>query len=717
MLFRFSLILPVFLYSLSLHAASGLKDVELKDLYFGEILFYAYQDKHFDALSHLDIELSQYYELDESELDVFRMHVGQAEFSIGDIELQYRMSQRAGKAIQAVLDENIDLATRNVAALKLARMFYKKDDPQSTLYALNLIREEPDKTRYQEKYSLDVLRGKEPETFKIDVAYLRALAYIEIGQFSQAAEILQNLRGEKTLKGFVLYNLGIALVQSGKEEEGLQVWSELGQIETDDKGLLALRDKINLKLAYRYLDTGNTGQAKKYFQRVRLDGPFSNKALLGAGWVAVAENRFDRALVAWSILHERAETNVSVQESLMAVPYAYGKLGAYGRSANLYKHAMDVFAAEIERMDDSIKSIRKGKFLQVLLDERADKDKNWVVNLRSLPDAPETRYTLELMASNDFQESYKNYKDLAELRQHIDKWLNDLRVFEEMIEIRRAYQEPLLPVVEEKFKKVDARMKLRLEQRDNLAGKLKNMLIAPRPEYLATSAERQALDTIMALEAIRATTPGQLSPDLVRRMQRLRGVVQWNVKSEYDQRLTDAYNNLIALDKIIHKMKVTYNSFIRTRQAATQSYEGYTIPLRQARTRLFSAQRELKGVMAKQGRIIETMAINELDRRRKRLEEYQIKARFALAESYDRATKAQLDAEIEKQRKKQQGIGEDQPAAPEGGKQEAMPAEETPVEDKSSADKPEEDTSSAAPANDDEPAKKSSAFKDKLRAR
>jgi hypothetical protein len=53
--------------------------------------------------------------------------------------------------------------------------------------------------------------------------------------------------------------------------------------------------------------------------------------------------------------------------------------------------------------------------------------------------------------------------------------------------------------------------------------------------------------------------------------------------------------------------------------------------------------------MAKQGRVLETMAVNELDLRRKRLEEYQIKARFALAESYDRATKAQLDAEITKQ--------------------------------------------------------------------
>jgi len=649
MLLRFITLLPALLCSLSVYAASGLKDVELRDLYFGEVLYYAYQDLHFDALATLDSELSQYYKLDESELDSFHKHLTQAEFSVGDIELQYRMNQRAGRAIQAVLGEGIDLAIRNQAALALANVFYKKNDPQSTLYALQLIREDPEKSRYEAKYSLDVLRGKEPETFRTDVAYLRALANIDIGQFTEAAKNLQLLRNERNLKGFVLYNLGIALIQSGEEQKGLEVLDELGQLELSDDGLLALKDKTNLKLAYRYLEKGNAREAQRRFERVRLDGPYSNRALLGAGWVAVSLGRFDRALVPWSILHEREKTNYSVQEVLMAVPYAYGKLNAHGKAANMYDYAMDVFADEIESLDDSIKTIRKGKFLTALLNEKARKDVNWVVNLRELPESPETRYILDLMASHDFQESYKNYKDLAGLRHHLDKWLADLRVYEEMVDIRRAYQEPLLPVVEKEFKKLDARVTLRLEQRENLATKLKNMLIAPRPDYLATATERQAMDTINALQEIIITRPELVSEDVVRRVNRLRGAVSWQVNSEYDQRLTDAYNNLISLDKIIKELKLRYNSFVRTRQAATQSYEGYIIPIRQLRTRLFAAQRKLKGVMAKQGRLLETMAINELDIRRKRLEEYQIKARFALAESYDRATKSSMDEEIKKQ--------------------------------------------------------------------
>ena len=704
MFFRFIILLSASLCSLSVYATSGLKDVELRDLYFGEVLFYAYQDLHFDALARLDTELSQYYELDESELDPFHKHLGQAEFSVGDIELQYRMNQRAGKAIQAVLGEGVDLATRNQAALALARVFYKKNDPQSTLYALQLIRDEPEKSRYDAKYSLDVLRGKEPESFKTDVAYLRALASIDTGQFTDAANSLQLLRKEKKLKGFILYNLGIALMQSGKEEQGLAVLDELSSMELSENGLLALKDKTSLKLAYRYLDKGDASQAQKYFERVRLDGPYSNRALLGSGWIAVAQGRYDRALVPWSILHNRAETNYSVQEALMAVPYAYGKLNAYGKAANLYDHAMDVFAEEIDSLDDSIKNIRKGKFLTALLDDKSDKDKNWVVNLRDLPDTPETRYVLELMASHDFQQSYKNYKDLSELHHHLDKWLGDLRVYEEMIEIRRAYQEPLLPVVEKEFKKLDARIKLRLEQRDNLATKIKNMLISPRPEYLATSTERQALNNIKTLEEIISTKPQQADAEIVRRIKRLRGVLTWRVESEYDQRLTDAYNNLVSLDKIIKKLKLRYNSFIRTRQAATQSYEGYTIPIRQLRTRIFTAQRKLKGVMAKQGRLLETMAINELDSRRKRLEEYQIKARFALAESYDRATKAEVDAEIIQQTIKEVSREIEQGEV----------TDDKPVEQKEAAKGESQEDSVVQDEAEEMPVNNTSSFKEKL---
>ena len=50
-------------------------------------------------------------------------------------------------------------------------------------------------------------------------------------------------------------------------------------------------------------------------------------------------------------------------------------------------------------------------------------------------------------------------------------------------------------------------------------------------------------------------------------------------------------------------------------------------------------------LMARQGRLLEILAIDELLARKSHLENYGDKARFALADSYDRATQAQAKLE------------------------------------------------------------------------
>ena len=289
----------------------------------------------------------------------------------------------------------------------------------------------------------------------------------------------------------------------------------------------------------------------------------------------------------------------------------------------------------------SIKSIREGKFLTALVSKQADQDKNWVVNLRKLPDSPETRYIMELLAAHDFQESLKNYKDLADLRLHLTTWLDSLAVYEDIIVLRRQYYEPLLPQVEKKFKKLDSRIRLRIEQRDRLNERIQSLLVLRRPVYLATANERADIDRLAKIKLALEANPNLATEETLYRVERLSGVLDWRIKSEFDDRLTAAYKNLKDLDGVIDDLNKQYRAFVRTRQAATQSYEGYTIPIQQLRTHLRDTQVKLKGIMARQGRVLEQMAINELDKRRKRLEEYQIKARFALAESYDRATKEQ----------------------------------------------------------------------------
>lgn len=596
---------------------------ELRDIFYGEILYHAYQNDYFEAISHLDNELGQYYALDEPELDSFDWHKGQAEFAVGDLELSYRMHLRAGRAIETVLADNVAVGERNDAAYRLARLYHRKQDDVNALLAI------------------DRIEGEVPESIRSDVAFLRAQIYVSVGKFSEGIEQLKRLKGDTEYTGYIEYNLAMAFLQNAQPEQAIAMLDELGTINTDDGAVLALKDKGNLKLAYYYLETGDIEKAREKFSRVRLDGPFSNRALLGAGWAEVAQKRFDRALVPWSILQKREKTNYSVQEVMMAVPYAYSKLDVHSNAAINYGRAMDVFSNEIDSLDASIKSIREGKFLLALISKQAEKDKNWVVNLRELPESPETHYIMELLAAHDFQESLKNYKDLAALRQRLVTWLNNLSVFEELIEIRRQYYTPLLPQIEKEFKKLDSRIRLRIEQRDQLNERIRSLLVSRRPEYLATADERYAIDRLAKMKVDIEANPGVINEDTIYRMKRLSGLLDWRLNSEFSERLTVAYKNLQDLDGVIDDLNKQYRAFVRTRQAATQSYEGYTIPIQQLRTRLRNTQVKLKGIMARQGRVLEQLAINELDKRRKRLEEYQIKARFALAESYDRATKAE----------------------------------------------------------------------------
>ncbi|MCF6300066.1 MAG: hypothetical protein L3J52_02945, partial [Proteobacteria bacterium] len=96
--------LVIFLTSLwllgsSALAASTTVPEELGDLYFGEALYYAFQEEWFDAIACLDTELAQHHGLDQPELDSLFQYIDQAEFDVGDFELAYRMHQRAGRAI------------------------------------------------------------------------------------------------------------------------------------------------------------------------------------------------------------------------------------------------------------------------------------------------------------------------------------------------------------------------------------------------------------------------------------------------------------------------------------------------------------------------------------------------------------------------------------------------------------------------------------------
>ena len=603
------------------------KGGDLKDLYFGEALYHAYQGQYFEAIQRLDTELDQYHRLDEPQLDTLHYHIGDAEFSVGDFELDYRMHNRAGRAIKRVLEGSVDDAVRNEAAFRLARIHFQKDQFDDAQQAL------------------DRIQGTVPEGIKDDIEFLRANVDMAKGRPGDAVKVLEPLQTDQGLGGFVAYNLGIALLQAGQQGEAVEQLDKAGQLLASDPAGLAIRDKSNLVLGSLLFESGNFDRARQTLDRVRLEGPFSNQALLRAGWAEATAGHYDRALVPWNMLAKREPTDVAVQEAIIAVPHAYANLKLYGRAALTYGHALEVFSTQIDKVDASMDSIREGRFLKALVREESREDETWVIRLRTLPGSPETYYLMELMASHDFQTALHNYLDLEDLRSKLAEWQTSLDAFDDIIRLRRQNYEPLLPTVDAQFRELDSRMRLRLEQRKVLGQRLQAMLTGARPEYLATADERIAAARISLIEKQLGNSDSPESLALRQRAAVLRGVLTWREQTEYPQRLTAAYEHFSELNKQVDALNRQYEAFVRARQAATHSYVGYDDPIAQLRKRVGAARERVDALMDQQGHMIETVALNQLEARRERLVSQQAEARYGAADSYDRAARAQAGAE------------------------------------------------------------------------
>jgi len=72
---RLFVLLTILIFSAPSALAGASAPKKLKDLHFGEALYYAFQDDWFGAIARLDTELMQHYGVDEPERDTLHYHI------------------------------------------------------------------------------------------------------------------------------------------------------------------------------------------------------------------------------------------------------------------------------------------------------------------------------------------------------------------------------------------------------------------------------------------------------------------------------------------------------------------------------------------------------------------------------------------------------------------------------------------------------------------
>lgn len=587
--------------------------IVVKDPQYGEVLFYFYQEDYFPAIVRL-LAAQDREQLDD--------HAGEAELLLGGMYLSYGHHLEAADIFEKLLADNVSVEIRDRTWFFLAKIWYQRGYINRSEEALGFI------------------EGELPENIEREARMLQAQILIDSERYDEAIALLSNWKGRTEWSRYAKFNIGVALVRSGRVEEAEAILDELGDIDPYNAELTALRDKANLALGYALLQDERAYAAKTPLQRVRLEGPFSNKALLGVGWADAEQGNFQRALVPWMELRGRDLLDPAVQESMLAIPYAMAKLDAIGQAADHYLNAIEAFYEEINRIDRTIGQIESGEMFDRFLAENPLDSTGWYWRMENLPEGPESRYLFHLLASHKFQEGLKNYRDLKYLNDNLDAWQNNVAVYQNMLETQQEKFDQRVPEVQEAI--ASAGLNNMVERKLAFDATIERIEANKDWLALATDYEYEMWQEITAIEQTPAFSANIPEADEVRdKVALLKGVLQWQLEQAYKERLWRVKRELHDAGEALVEAQRSNRQIDQTINLEPERFASLGDRVYGLAPRIESMKMRVEDTLSNQRVFLQEIAVGELQAQKQRLDIYTVQARFALAAIYDVAATAE----------------------------------------------------------------------------
>ena len=588
-------------------ADDGRDPIVVQDPHYGEVLFYFYQEDYFPAIVRT-LAAKQNQQLDD--------HADESELLLGGMYLSYGHHLEAAAIFERLLADNVATDIRDRTWFFLAKIWYQRGYLDRSQEALANIESEL------------------PKNLQREALMLQAQILIARGDYDAAVAKLQKWKGKTEWASYAKFNIGVALVRLGRTDEAAKLLDDLGNLDPFNEELTSLRDKANLALGYALLQDGQPRAAKAPLQRVRLEGPFSNKALLGVGWADSEMENYQRALVPWMELRGRDLLDSAVQESMLAIPYALAKLDSISQAADHYLNAIEAFYEETNRLDQAIVRIESGEFFDEFVENDPLDSTGWYWRLEKLPEGTEARYLFHLLAQHEFQEGLKNYRDLSYLYSNLDDWQQNVNVYANMLETRKEAYAHRLPRVEDALERADldgmVNRKLEFDSTLNNIEESNDWLA------LATKSEFEMWGEITGLEntpALRANIPE--AEEVRDKIQLLKGVLQWDLERDFSDRLWRIRRNLRQSGEALVATQRSRRQIDETMRLEPLKFEELSDRVYGLGPRIEGTKMRLEDALSKQRVFLQSIAVGELQAQKQRLDIYTVQARFALAAIYD----------------------------------------------------------------------------------
>jgi hypothetical protein len=348
-------------------------------------------------------------------------------------------------------------------------------------------------------------------------------------------------------------------------------------------------------------------------------------------------------------------------------------MGANAEAVDAYAHALGRFESESHHLDEAIESVRSGEVLRRLLAANPRQESDLYAGIDDITGMPGAPYLIEEISSHEFQEAFKEYRDLHALAANLSHWESVLPEFDDMLASRaRAYSDRMVGPAGARR---DADLAALTVQRDALRGTYEAALADGDPMVFANADEQRLARRLDSVEGVLSRLGSDPQADALReRAMRVRGALLWRSAEQLAARRRSTENELLGLDAEISRVRDRLTAIDRARDSEPGRIGAFAARSRALAARITELQDRTVTLIAAQEGLLGRMAIAALEQQKEWLAGYATEARFAVAQIYDRANTpvggAAGNPGAAPQAKPVQGEGAaDSPQVPAGGPQ------------------------------------------------
>ena len=577
----------------------------VEDMAYGQALFHYFQQNELPAIIQLLIAKQR---------TRIQTQVEESDLLLADLYYSYGLYGESGVLFSKLQQEITSTGIKNRVWFNLARLNYDQGQYDTARELLAKIDDQlPDRIESEKQYLLTNL-------------YLGEMRY------QQALDASQRIPAGSAWHAYATYNLGVSMVENRQFDQGKLLLDRLGQMPTDSVEMTALRDQANLALGISLLRHSQPEEALIFFSRIRLQGPFSHKALLGAGWAWSRLDNYDKALVPWLELTRENAIDAATQEALLAIPTLFEQSQRNHLALQYYELAANQFDQQLVMLDQAASAIRASELIAALLETRLVKTTSRFE--RTPPPSVTTPYLYLLMASEAFQREVKRYQELLDIRVTLAHWDSNLPTLSLMLAERRKNFEQKLPLLEQSN---DIQVLSDYQRsRDNYAARLDD--IETRYDYLslATADEKQQLHRLDKISLSLTRLQAKKNTDYQADMQRLlAGLLDWQISTDYAPRIWKARKQLLALDQALLESQQRTQSLRQITNLSRTRFAEFEQRIDGQDARIKALYQRVGKLIERQESRINQHAINAIEQQQQHITRLRLNARYSLARLYD----------------------------------------------------------------------------------